>query len=126
MGWRSEIFQKESESKVEVLKDIGAIQDSLQEVPRESKVLLQELQKLEELEKERQVARESVIPLNLEAQAKILDTLLQRYESYQNDVDINGLRVKQIAREFLKKAKLAALKNLVNEKKKDMKWQFDW
>ncbi len=126
MGWRSEIFQKESESKVEVLKDIGAIQDSLQEVPRESKILLQELQKLEELEKERQVARESVIPLNLEAQAKILDTLLQRYESYQNDVDINGLRVKQIAREFLKKAKLAALKNLVNEKKKDMKWQFDW
>lgn len=126
LSWWSWIFKKEAEPKVDVLKDIQAIQDSLKEAPRESKALLPELQKLEELERERQVARESVIPVNLEAQARILDTLLQRYEYYQNDVDINGIRVKLIAHEFLKKAKLAGLKELVKEKKKDMKWQFDW
>lgn len=126
MSWWSRVFPKEAEPKVEVLKDIQAIQESLREAPGETKMLLKELQKLEELEKERQVARESMIPVNLEAQAKILDTILQRYEFYQNDVDIGGIRVKQIAREFLKKARHAGLKDLVNEKKKDMKWQFDW
>lgn len=126
LRWWNRIFPKGVEPTIDILKDIQAIQDSLKEAPRESKALLPELQKLEELERERQVARESVIPINLEAQAKILDNLLQRYEYYQNDVDINGIRVKQMAREFLKKAKLAGLKDLVNEKKKDMKWQFDW
>lgn len=126
LSWWSRTFHKEAELKVDILKDIQAIQDSLKEAPRESKALLPELQKLEELERERQVARESVIPVNLEAQAKILDALLQRYEYYQNDVDINGIRVKQLAREFLKKARQAGLKELVKEKKKDMKWQFDW
>ncbi len=126
MSWWSRVFPKEAEPKVEVLKDIQAIQESLREAPGETKMLLKELQKLEELEKERQVARESMIPVNLEAQAKILDTILQRYEFYQNDADIGGIRIKQIAREFLKKARHAGLKDLVNEKKKDMKWQFDW
>ncbi len=126
MSWWNRASKKEGEPKVDILKDIGAIQDSLREVSMESKALLKELGGLEELEKERQVARESVIPINLEAQAKVLDILLQRYEFYQNDVDINGIRVKQIAREFLKRAKQAGLKDLVNEKKKDMKWQFDW
>ncbi|MEK6950476.1 MAG: hypothetical protein AABX13_02010 [Nanoarchaeota archaeon] len=126
MSWWSRLFPTEAEPKVEVLKDIQVIQESLREVPAEAKILLKELQQLEELEKERQVARESVVPVNLEAQARILDTILQRYEFYQNDVDINGIRVKQVAREFLKKARHAGLKELVNEKKKDMKWQFDW
>ncbi len=126
MSWWSGLFQKEAEPKVDVLKDVQAIQESLREAPQETKTLLKELQKLEELEQERHVAREGVISVNLEAQAKILDTILQRYEFYQNDVDINGIRVKQVARELLRKARQAGLKELVNEKKKDMKWQFDW
>ena len=122
MSW----WKKQKEQSIDVLKDIQAIQECLREMSDDAKPLLKDLHKLEELEKERQVGRESILPINLEAQAKLLDTILQRYEFFQNDVDINGIRVKEIARNLLKEAKKAGLKDLVQEKKKEMKWQFDW
>ena len=122
MSW----WKKQKEQSIDVLKDIQAIQECLREMSDDAKPLLKDLHKLEELEKERQVGRESILPINLEAQAKLMDTILQRYEFFQNDVDINGIRVKEIARNLLKEAKKAGLKDLVQEKNKEMKWQFDW
>ena len=119
-------WKKQKEQTIDPLKDIQAILECLNELSNDAKPLLKDLHKLEELEKERQVGRESILPINLEAQAKLLDTILQRYEFFQNDVDINGIRVKEIARNLLKEAKKAGLKDLVQEKKKEMKWQFDW
>ncbi len=62
------------------------------------KELLKQLKKLEELEKEYKVASSGIKQVNLETQAKILDKLLERYAFYQNDIDINGIRVKLIAK----------------------------
>ncbi len=124
--WKKLLGSKVREPRIEALKDIQVIMEELQDTPADLKPLLKELHKLEELEKEREVATHSVLLVNLEAQAKVLDKLLERYEFYQNDIDINGLRLKEIAKELLRKAEKAGLKELVREKKKEMKWQFDW
>lgn len=84
------------------------------------------LQQLEELEKERKMATSSLIPANLQTQSNLLDQLLDRYEFLQNDTDINGLRVKRIGKQFLQHAKKAGLHDILEAKKKDMRWKFDW
>lgn len=118
--------KRETEKKVDTLKDIQAIIEFLQEIKDDAKPLLKDLQKLEELEREREVANEEVLLVNLETQAEVLEKILQRYEFLQDDADINGIRIKQVARELLHRAKRAGLNELVEEKKQDMKWQFDW
>ncbi|MBS3120800.1 hypothetical protein J4420_03725 [Candidatus Woesearchaeota archaeon] len=114
------------EKREEVLKDIETIAEFLQDTKDDVKQLKPLLEKLEELEKERQVASSGLLHVNLEAQAEVLDKLLQRYEFFQNDADVNGMRVKRIAQEWLKHAQKAGLKDLVQKKKKDLKWHFDW
>lgn len=125
--WWKKLFQKKKHSqKVDSLKNIQSIIEFLKDIRSDKNLLLEELKKLEELEKEREVANEGLRQINLESQAKILDNLLERYQFFQNDADINGIRVKQIASQFLNHAEEAGLKDLVHKKKKDMKWNFDW
>ena len=81
---------------------------------------------MKELEKERIVGSESIIQTNLVAQQPLFDNLIQRYEFFQNDVDISGLRLKKITKEFLKNADNAGLHDMVISKKKDPKWKFNW
>ncbi len=124
--WKKAFAPSESKSKVETLKDIGAIADYLDEINNDTKSIQKLLNQLEELEKERLIAKESIVHINLESQAKILDKLIEKYEFFQNDVDINGLRVKRIAQEFLKHAQKAGMKDLVKSKNQDMRWRFQW
>jgi len=124
--WKKLFAKKQHQKKVDSVKDIGAIIDFLEVVKLEAEEILPELTKLNNLEKERQVARSGIRQINLETQAKILDKIIEKYEFFQNDVDINGLRVKMIARQFLKNAEKDGLKDLINEKKKNSKWKFLW
>ncbi len=120
-GW-----EPKTDRKIDIVKDVEAIKDFLSEIPFDVKSLLPELEKLEELEKEREVANSGIIQINLETQADVLDKLLERYQFLQDDVDINGLRLKAIANQFLKNAKAAGMKDLVDEKQRDRKWKFFW
>jgi len=79
---------------------------------------------LEELEKERQVARSGIIQINLETQEENFEKILERYEFLENDVGINGLRLRMIAKEWLKHAQKAGLKDLVKEKKQSVRWKY--
>ena len=120
--WKKLFGKKKTHHQVDVLKDIHAVLEELQDLKDEVKPLLKQVQKLEELEKEYEVGKEDVRLINLETQAEILDQILQRYEFLQDDIDINGIRVKQVAKEFLRRAQQAGLKDLVAEKKQDRKW----
>ena len=120
--WQRLFGKKKVQNKVDVLKDIRAVLEELQDLKDEVKPLIKQLQKLEELEKEYEVGKEEVRLINLEAQAEVLDQILQRYEFLQDDIDINSIRVKQISREFLKRTQQAGLKDLVADKKQDRKW----
>lgn len=112
--------------KVDVAADLDAILEFLSEVSYDVKELHTQLKKLKELEKEYHVAASGILHVNLETQARILDKLLERYEFFQNDVDINGLRMKEMAKEFLRRAAKAGMTDLVKHKEKDKRWMMLW
>ena len=113
-------------AKADVLTDVEAISEFLSEIQVDTKELLVQLKKLKELEQEYHVASSGLLHVNLETQAKILDKLLERYGFFQNDVDVNGLRMKLIAAEFLKRSKKAGMDDLVRQKEKDKRWMMLW
>jgi len=124
--WWQKLFKKSPEPHIDSIKDIDAIVEFLKDSNNDTKILIKDLEKLRELEKERLVARTGIIHINIETQAKILDQLLKRYEFLENDTSINGIRLKYITNELLKQAKKNGLTDLVKKKKDDPHWQFQW
>jgi hypothetical protein len=124
--WKRLRERKIEHDKIDIVKDTEAIIEFLEEVQSDVSQLLPELKKLDELERERKVATSGILHVNLETQADVLDKLLERYQYFQDDVDINGLRIKAIANQFLKNAKKAGLSDLVHEKNVDKRWKFFW
>lgn len=121
--WRRLFAKKEQSSKREILTDVKAIQEFLKGCPTDTRKLLSLVTELQELVKEFQVAEYQLKATNLAAQAKVMDTLLEQYEFFQNDVDIAGIRLLQIASQTLKEAEKAGLPDLVREKRKHPSWQ---
>ena len=124
--WWRKIFDKKKSPPEDILKNLEAMLEFLKDVNQDANKLIPELEKLSELEKERQVAESGLKQVNLETQAKVLDNILERYQFFQNDVDVNGIRVKRVAQEFLKHAKKAGMKDLVREKEQKHQWKFFW
>ncbi|MDP3733752.1 MAG: hypothetical protein Q8R37_00855 [Nanoarchaeota archaeon] len=125
--WWKRIFKRKEETeKVDAIKDTKAILDFLQETGTDINMLTFHLQQLQDLEKEFSVTSKELQQTNVETQAEVLDKILERYQFFQTDVDINGLRVKKITTQFLKTAKEAGLQELVDEKKKDLRWSLFW
>ncbi len=112
--------------KVKTLEDVEAILDYLDDAKADIKELHAEFVAFQELEKERVTASEKLVATNLKAQGKVLDTLLERYESFQMDGAINGIRLKMIADEWLRLCKKEGLDTLAKEKKKKDYWTFNW
>ena len=125
-SWWKRSKKKEAKYQVDIVKDVDAIVEFLKDIHYDVKSLLPELQKLKDLETERKVASDGIIHINLETQAGVLDTLLEKYEFFQNDADINNLRLKAVAKQFLLNAKSAGLKDLAKEKQQDKRWKFFW
>lgn len=125
-SWSKLFGKKHFQKKVDILSDIEAVAEFLNEAQGDAKELLHQLKKLKELEKEYEVASSGILHVNLETQAKILDQLLERYSFFQNDVDVNGLRVKMMAAEFLRRAQKAGMTDLMRQKEKDKKWTMLW
>lgn len=120
------MFKPEPEQRPDILKDITAIIEFLQDTTKTPKLLLPEMKKLEELEKESHVTKSGLLQPNLETQAEILDKIISLYESLQNDTDINGIRVKRLVANFMQRAQRAGLKDLVEKKRQDDKWKCQW
>lgn len=120
------MFKEKKPKKIDSLNDIEAIIEFLEDVKTDQETLIKNFKSLQELEKESHVTNKDIIKVNLDAQSKLFDKIIENYEFFQNDVDINGIRVKMLAKNFLKKAKKAELDNIVKEKKKSMLWKFQW
>lgn len=106
------------------LQNIQAILEFLDSLDHDVKELITAFSTLEELEKERIVAQKNLLQTNLETQGKALDKILVNYSFLQDDVDINGERLKKIAKQFLRHADELGLTDIVREKKKNTAWQF--
>ena len=125
--WWQKLFKgKVHAQKIDVLHDLQALQESLQDLPRELKGAGISLKELTELAREYVVASPTLQEVNLRTQGKVFETLLEKYESLQNDVDINGIRVKLLAEHWLKQVEKAGLHDLVKEKKKMPQWRMIW
>lgn len=118
--------KKKQSKKVNAVKDLKAIIDFLKDVSSDAQLLIPKLEELYELEKERKVATSKIVITNIQAQMDILDDLLKRYEFFQTDAEINGIRIRNIAQDVLKKAKKAGLNDLVKEKKNNTFWNKNW
>ena len=123
--WWKKMFKKDKPiKKVDMLTDLQAIKEFIAEAKTDLQVLQPFLEELEELEKERQVlSKENFLQANLQTQDEIIDKLLERYEFFQNDVDINAIRLKRVVAEYLKNLGQAELKELQHEKKR--KWKME-
>ncbi len=108
------------------LKDISAIIDFLEEVHLDTEKLTSQMKKLEELEKERTMARGGILHVNIQAQAELLNNLLRDYESFQDDTSISSIRVQHISKKLMVYAKKAGMKDLIKEKKHDPQWRREW
>ncbi|MEK6937748.1 MAG: hypothetical protein AABX04_01760 [Nanoarchaeota archaeon] len=125
--WWKKLFKKEHhKEQIDTVTDIQAMGEFLIGFRKDNEKLTKLLGELEELEKERLVATEGVVQMNIDAQVHLLEKLLEQYDFFQNDADINGLRLKRIANHLLKEAEKAGMHDLVKEKKKNPKWQFWW
>ncbi|HLC97893.1 MAG TPA: hypothetical protein VJC21_03885 [Candidatus Nanoarchaeia archaeon] len=124
--WKRLVGGKAEREKLEPSKDIQALLEFLEGLPRESQRLHAELRALEELESEYAVARKELQQTNLKAQAKVLDTLLERTEFFENDAALAGIRMQRLAEAFLHRAQEAGLKGLVKEKRKKAAWKLRW
>lgn len=124
--WKTFFGKTKSNIKPDSAKDIKAVIEYLQEIKNDVKSLIPELKKMEMLEEERQVASSGIIHVNINTQAKILDGILERYGFFQSDTDVNGLRLQSIAVNLLEYADQAGMKDLVEKKRKDHRWKFQW
>jgi hypothetical protein len=126
-AWWKKLFKHDHhKEQMDVVKDVQAIGEFLISSKRDTEKMVKQVGELEELEKEHLVASEGILQINVDAQIKLMEKLLEEYEFYQSDVDINGLRLKRIAKHLLREAEKAGMHDLVKEKKKDQKWQFWW
>lgn len=117
MWWR----KKQEVRETDLLHEIEAIKGFIRDVGIDLKQIFTFLEEFEELEKELTVGRSELAPTALEAQAASIIKLKESYEFFQNDVDVNGQRVKMIYEQFLRNAEKAGLNQLIdkiNEKNK--------
>ncbi|HLC52575.1 MAG TPA: hypothetical protein VJI98_04995 [Candidatus Nanoarchaeia archaeon] len=124
--WKSLFAKPQPHKKYDSVKDIGAVIEFLQEIKNDVKLLIPELKKLENLEQERQVASSGIIHVNINTQVKIMDGILERYGFFQSDTDINGLRLQQVSENLLEYAGKVGMRDLVEKKRGDHRWKFQW
>ena len=115
------IVKKNEFEEVKAEDDLQAVLDFLGEI--DVKELIKKIEKLKCMVHDAKVIHEELKTENLEKQIKQLDEVLTFYDFFQNDADINGLRLRKIGKDLLRKGQRAGLKSMVKEKKKDMKWR---
>ena len=107
--------------EVKPSEDLKAVRSFLQETDLEK--LKKDLQEMQEIMRDGEVVDHGLKTRNIKKKIKLFEQVLQEYDFLQNDVDINGIRLRKIAQNLLKDAKKAGLKETVKEKKKDFKWR---
>ena len=79
-----------------------------------------------ELELKAAKAPERALRKVVQEQIRKYDGILEMYEVFEMDVDINGERVKKIAKAIKEKAAEMAVEKKLLEKMETPKWTFDW
>ncbi len=119
-------FKKRVE-QVDVDKDIEGIVMYLKDVHYDVDELLNLFSRLVKYRKEgKLLTDEDARKENVRRQIELFDKLLLRYEEYDEDAIVNGIRVKNIAGEYVKEAKKHRFYAALDKMRKENRWNFDW
>lgn len=111
---------------VEVNVDAKAIADFLLDSSHDRERLLKLIKKFLELRLEyRTLLTDEMKNKNIEHQINLFDEIISAYSFFQEDADVNGNRIKQIAK-VLREAALKSNNEALINKTNDLKWRFDW
>lgn len=120
--WRKLGIAKEEErEEVRVEEDLEAVGSFLKGF--EAEELKRKVARMGELAREEKIIGTELKEDNLKKQIELLGEILAKYEFLEDDMDLNGIRLRQVGRELLRKAEEKGLKELVKEKKRDIKWR---
>lgn len=130
--WQKLGLVKSKQEKIDIDKDIDAVSLFLKDalpVAKLLKVQLGKMQKLRAQEKKlnKAKAHKDKLKKNLLDQLRVYDTILQNYEFFELDTDINGERVKKIAHQLSKRAQEDKIdKKILSKITKSERWSFNW
>ena len=111
---------------ININKDTKAIIDFLINMDHDRERLLRLFKKFLEIRLEFHALTDSALRIrNLRHQVSIFDEIIQVYSFYQGDTDINGKRVKEIAKAMRIMAVRSQEPDLIDKTSK-LRWRFDW
>ena len=100
--------------------------DFLSEVDYDVQRILKKLRELQGLRREYRVLQdEGLKKINMVKQINIFDQILDLYHYFEDDADINGHRIKNIAHAMKKAIEKTGDQKLI-KKTEDPKWTFNW
>ncbi len=121
--WWKRLFKPSPAVRIDSERNIFAVIEFLENVASDTQYLLPDLKQLLELERERKIAASGIIHINIDAQAKLLDKILERFSFFQSDTAINEIRIRHIAEQLMQEAKNKGMTDLVRSKQKA--WSLD-
>ncbi len=111
---------------ININKDTKAIIDFLLNMDYDRERLLRLFKKFLEIRLEFHALTDHDLRVkNLRHQVNIFDEIIEVYSFYQGDTDINGKRVKEIAKAMRVMATRSQEPDLI-EKTSKLRWRFDW
>src|SRR3989339_2273741 len=96
-------WKKKEVDSVNVREDLDAVISFLKELNVSD--LIKKIELMRNLAREEEIIHSPLKKDNLIKQITTLDQIFLAYGSLENDVDINGVRLRKIASELLRKAK---------------------
>ena len=130
MTWLSKKLRKMMGKKDETVKfdvevDVPAVYDFLIRVDKDVREIRELTKTLLELHKEHKVVHQQEKHENMRKQILVFDKLMDSYQFFEDDADINGNRLKGLREHFLHTAKLHH-KELYEKFKDEPTWLEDW
>ncbi|MFC1801391.1 hypothetical protein ACFLZB_02925 [Nanoarchaeota archaeon] len=114
------------EKKLDINLDLRAVMGFLSEVDYDVQRILKQLRELQSLRREYRVLQdENMKKTNMTKQVNIFDQILDLYHYFEDDADINGHRIKNIAHAMKKAIEKTDNQKLI-KKTQDPKWTFNW
>jgi DNA-binding protein H-NS len=130
--WKKIGIVKKKEVHLDVETDVKAVLEFLKDANKDAKKVAELFEEYMELRGGEKILKKKKAPHNklvdnIKKQIEKYDQILKAYEFLQMDADVNGERVKNIAKSIKRKAKKAKVpRDWINHMKTDMKWTFDW
>lgn len=125
--WWQKIFKNdEGRKRVDVDSDIDAIIEFCSDVSKDAVELRELLANFENLHREAHITRHSASKMNMKSRLALFEDILERYSSFEDDVEVGKERLKIVAHHLLDDVRKSGDKTVAMEKENSDLWKFLW